>query len=78
MRRTTFMLPDDLKERAQSLAKQRRVSFGELVRRLLWREVDTARRPEPTDPFFSDSAVWEGPTPGDVAERHDDYLYGDD
>jgi hypothetical protein len=78
MRRTTLMLPDDLKERAQSLAKRRRVSFGELVRRLLWREVDAAQQPDPADPFFADTAVWEGPTPGDVAERHDDYLYGDD
>lgn len=29
------------------------------------------------DPFFADREVWRGPTPADLAARHDDYLYGD-
>ena len=30
------------------------------------------------DPFFRDHAVFEGPAPADLSERHDDYLYGDE
>lgn len=29
------------------------------------------------DPLFSDLVVFSGDTPADLAERHDDYLYGD-
>ncbi len=77
MKRTTVMLPADLKARAMRAARDRGISFGELLRRSLAAAVES---PAPTydDPVFSDNAVFEGETPEDLAAEHDGYLYGND
>ena len=78
MQRTTVMLPQDLKARAMLLARERGISFGELLRECL-----TATLNEPAgdardaDPLFADTAVYEGPAPSDLAKEHDRYLYGE-
>ncbi|MDA1314805.1 MAG: ribbon-helix-helix domain-containing protein [Acidobacteria bacterium] len=76
MHRTTVMLPQDLKARAMLAARERGISFGELLRECL-----TATLNKPTggnrasDPLFADTAVYEGPAPSDLAQEHDRYLY---
>jgi len=49
----------------------------EFARQLLEEREKNALLPRSEDPFFLDDEVWEGPTPGDLALRHDHYLYGD-
>lgn len=49
------------------------MSFGTLFERYL-RKLEL---PWSEDPFFAHRKVYDGPVPADIAERHDDYLYGD-
>ena len=47
----------------------------------LVREMQEERRrnselPFHEDPLFKNVPIYEGPAPADLAERHDDYLYG--
>lgn len=46
MKRTTVMLPEDLKETARKVAAQRRISLGTLIRAALQKEI-AAARPKP-------------------------------
>lgn len=78
MKRTTIMLPAELKMRAERHAYELGVSFGELVRETLQLALEGGMTARTEDPLFTDEAVYEGKTPKDLAERHDDYLYGDD
>jgi len=76
MHRTTIMLPEDLKEKAQRRADSRGISLGELVRECLSdrlaAEVVTRRL---ADPVFS-APAWKGEAPHDLGDEHDRYLYG--
>ena len=74
--RTTIMLPPELKRRAAKRAKERGVSFGELVRESLTAILTDA--PVAADSLLADSAVFGGQTPRDLAAEHDRYLYGAD
>jgi hypothetical protein len=76
MKRTTVMLPADLKTRAMRAARAQGISFGELLRRSLEAAVQTPDT-HYEDPVFTDDAVFEGPAPADVSAEHDGYLYGD-
>lgn len=69
------MLPEDLKRRAQALARRRGVSFGELVRGSLEATLRGDAGEVAEDTLFSDSAVYDGAVPEDLSERHDRYLY---
>lgn len=79
MKRTTIVLPDDLRARAVKRAQKAHVSLAELIRQSL---EDTLRRKVTDswedDPFFSDQekAFFKGPR--DLAKNHDKYLYGTD
>ncbi len=66
----TIALPDQLAERARQVAIDRGVSLDELVRQALEVRLDVL-----DDPLFTTYAVYEGPAPSDLSERHDDYLY---
>jgi len=74
--RTTIMLPPELKRRAIKRAKERGVSFGELVRESL--SVILTGAPDTEDSLLADRAVYRGKTPRDLAAEHDRYLYGAD
>jgi hypothetical protein len=74
MRRTTIMLPEELRARAARRAQKLGVSLGELIRRAM--EALLEREPGPAEGAFRDDAVFDGPVPSDLAERHDAYLYG--
>lgn len=78
MKRTTIMLPDDLKMRAIKHAKTMGVSFGGFVRESLTRALQNQNPDTPAeDPFFADEIVFDGESPVDLAVKHDDFLYGD-
>jgi hypothetical protein len=77
MVRTTIMLPADLRRRSTRRARERGVSFGELVRESLSAELDRAPVSRDADPLFADGAVYKGQSPSNLAAEHDAYLYGD-
>lgn len=77
MNRTTIVIPPELQAKAKRLAKDRGVSFAELVRTTLAAEVEAKGNKRasvfddlPDDPRRSRAA------PSDAAENHDLYLYG--
>ncbi|HEY0512084.1 MAG TPA: CopG family transcriptional regulator [Thermoanaerobaculia bacterium] len=74
----TIPFPDDLKEEAERTAAERGTSLEEFVRETVERRLKRLALPWSEDPFFADKEVYEGPTPADLVERHDDYLYGDE
>jgi len=75
MKRTSLMLPETLKARAEKRARQEGVSLGALIRRALEERLDAVLPAEEEDPFFADSTVWSGAVEDDLSRRHDDYLY---
>lgn len=77
MQRTTIVLPPALKAKAMRTARERGISFAELVRRSLADAIqahpfDSAY----SDPLLADSAVHDGDAPSDLSSAHDGYLYG--
>jgi len=50
------------------------LTIDEFVRRCVR---DGLMRERPNDPFFADLAVFRGDGPTDMAENHDEYLYGE-
>ncbi|MBI2838900.1 MAG: hypothetical protein HYX75_11325 [Acidobacteria bacterium] len=78
MRRTTVMLPDDLKTRAVLRARKLGISLGELIRSSLKDSAGKGARGEATDTMYDDAAIYRGPAPRDLSDRHDAYLYGDE
>lgn len=76
MTRTTIMLPEDLKLRAQEAAARLGVSLAELIRETLERRLD-ARRDWQDDPLFAEVPVYAGAVPRDLSEEHDRDLYGE-
>jgi len=75
MRRTTVMLPGELRRRAFRRAKERGVSLGILVRESLDSTLPPAPENAAADAFFADRAVFGGKAPRDLARDHDRYLY---
>jgi predicted DNA-binding protein len=76
MKRTTIMLPDELKTKALKRARNVGKSLAELIRESL--EQALARtEPKGADPFIADSAKAKFRGPRDLAKNHDRYLYGE-
>jgi hypothetical protein len=76
MTRTTIVLPETLKARAMCRARRARMSFGELVRRSLEREVrESPEGKRGEDSFWSDASVYKGACPKDYSANVDKYLY---
>jgi hypothetical protein len=67
--------PEELREQAESVARERGLTLDEFVRRCVSSSVAQIQS---TDPLFTDTAVFAGEGPTDVAENHDRYLYEDD
>ena len=79
MKRTTIMLPEDLKIRALTRAKRLGLSLGAFIRDSIERAlIPKTDNLIDDDPFFSDTVVFEAKTPADLAKNHDEYLYGDE
>ena len=78
MKRTSLMLPDDLKIRAHNRAKGMGISLGELIRESLEITLDNADEEKLTkDSLFADDALYDGEVPKDLSRNHDQYLYGE-
>ncbi len=77
MKRTTVMIPDDLKNRASRRASSVGISLGGFIRESLERALRADTTVMNDDPFLTDNAVYEGSTEVDLAQNHDKYLYGD-
>ena len=78
MKRTTIMLPPELRAEAAIFAKQKGLSLGELIRQCLQEQVAKCDASPQGDPFWNDFTPYQGSGPTDIAARHDDYLYGED
>lgn len=74
MNRTTIMLPSALKASALLKARERGISFGELVRQSLALLLADAPVRE-GDSLLADLAVYQGPAPSDLSANHDSHLY---
>ena len=79
MERTTIMLPPDLKAKVQKRANYLGMSLGQYIREAVENALAYQQREASIeeDPLFSDDAVFVGKVPGDTAQNHDRYLYGD-
>jgi predicted DNA-binding protein len=77
MPHVTISFPDELKERAEQIAAEKGISLEEFVRETIERHLKKLELPWSEDPYLANDLVYEGPTPSDVVERLDDYLYGD-
>ncbi len=75
MKRTTIMLPEDLRARAARRARGLGVSLAHFIRRAMESHLETTKGAMDDDPLLRDDAVYEGPAPSDLAARHDEYLY---
>lgn len=73
MHRTTIMLPDELRRRLSEQAHRRGISAGELIRKALIKELESAVE---ENAFLSDIRLAQSEI-RDAAEKHDTYLYGD-
>ena len=71
------MLPPELKSKAQSTARKIGISLGELIRESIEYFLKEKNENIKDDPFFSDSAVFQGKAPVNGSTHLDDYLYGD-
>jgi len=73
-------LSDHVLNRAKELAESLGLSLDDLIRECLESRLQEPKRTVDwkNDPFLSDREVYKGPTPPDLVERLDDYLYGDE
>lgn len=72
------MLPESLKLHLEKEARQKRLSFGELVRRALQKYLLGQQNLGNTDPFLSSQTLFLDDGPPDVSASHDDYLIQSD
>jgi hypothetical protein len=77
MKRTTIMMPDDLKIRAVKRADSLGISLAEFIRDSLERNLKSDKAVIFADPYLGDDGVYNGDIPSDLAQNHDTYLYGD-
>ena len=75
MKRTTVILPEELKTRAAKRANSVGLSLGGFIRDSLERALKSNSAGTLDDPFLTDNAVYEGDTEVDLAQNHDLYLY---
>ena len=77
MKRTTIMLPGELRRRALLRARQKGISLGELIRHSLDAALPGVTYETRSDPLFED-VVFDGPAPADTSANHDKYVYDDE
>jgi hypothetical protein len=77
MKRTTVMISEDLKNRAAKRANSMGLSLGGFIRESLERVLKSEDTGMFDDPYLADTVVYEGETEVDLAQNHDQYLYGE-
>ena len=76
MKRTTIMLPDDLKRLVEREAALRGASLGEIVRMALQELLLPSKKAKSKkDSLFCDNFIYKGPVEKDISSNHDAYLY---
>jgi len=75
MRRTTVMIPEDLKIRAARRANSAGLSLGGFIRESIERALKSDAAGTLDDPFLTDNAIYEGDTEVNLAQNHNIYLY---
>ena len=77
MKRTSIMLPQQLKMQASDKAHRLRMSLGEFIRRSILSSLGSSQERVKKDTLFADTTVFRGKTPKDLSQNHDRYLYGE-
>ena len=77
MKRTTVMIPQDLKIRAERRANSAGLSLGAFIREALEKALKSNAAGTLGDSLLDDNAVYKGDIEADLAQNHDKYLYGD-
>lgn len=77
MKRTTIMLPEELKLKAEKRANKIGVSLGGFIRLSLEAQLKQRKNISYKDSLFEDNTVFDGNVPDDISVNHDKYLYGD-
>ena len=75
MRRTSILLPDDLRVQALHQASREGLSLGALIREALVLKIRLPAARGKADPLLADTAVFRGKAPRDLAQHHDRHLY---
>ena len=75
MKRTTIMLPVELKDKAQRHADSKGISMGKLIRDALVSVLRSEGPERSRDFLFAEKAIYDGPAPADGSKNHDRYIY---
>ncbi len=75
MHRMTLSLPEDLQRRAAKVARRRGMSFGQLIRQCLAREIALDQDVAKADPFWDAPETFRSGS-RHLSLRHDDELHG--
>jgi len=73
MHRTTILLPEDLRRKAEIEARTLGISLSELIRR---RIASSPQQQTASRAAFFTRKSWVDSGPTDMADNHDRYLYG--
>ena len=76
MHRTTILIPERLRREAEIYARRHGMTLSGLIRAKLKEAVRNQRGSRRKDHVFFSRESWNGSGPHDVAEQHDEYLYG--
>jgi len=74
MKRTTILIPDQLKKRTEKEAERLNISFSEYIRKSLELMFQPSKDME-MDPLLADKEVFSEKCKKDLSKHHDDYLY---
>jgi len=77
MHRTTILLPERLKTKANVKANTLGISLGEFIRLSIESNLKSQVREINNDPFIQDDYVFTECNASDCSINHDDYIYGD-
>ncbi len=72
MKRTTIILPEQLKFQAEQRAKEHGLSLAEFIRDSLRKNLSSEPK---RDSIFADEEYCLEHSQSDIAKNHDDYLY---
>lgn len=80
MHRTTILLPEDLRQRAQTVAAKQGLSLSKLIRQQLEKIAGPMAKKQSrrADPLFKNWKPSGKAIPPDLSDNHDRYLYGEE
>lgn len=77
MHRTTVLLPEKLKTKANVKANTLGISLGEFIRLSIESSLKSQFSEKKNDPFIQDTNIFTKCSSTDCSINHDDYIYGD-